>query len=166
MDELIQIFIDHLLFDKEFVEELMPRLEKEFRTIGGFLKKHSNTLYCKESKLMDELFDFLDGNGFVVERPENPLPWDEHPVKLIPIYIEETVYEEETEEKEPVNSIYFPVQTCSLYYTPVEAVPRHVLEYQKLRASWSFWLRFCRRVELLRLVSESRGGSAAVPRPP
>lgn len=143
MDDLIQIFTDHLLFDKEFVQDLMPRLHREFELIGGFLKKHSETLYCKDKEEFSELFDFLDGNGFIVERPENPSPWDKHPIKLIPIYTEET--ENEEEKKESINCVYVSVPTTPLYYTSMEDDQGYILEYEKLLASWTFWLSYDRQ---------------------
>lgn len=164
MNDLIQIFIDHLLFDKEFVQELMPRLHKEFELIGGFLKKHSETLYCTDKEELSELFDFLDGNGFMVERPENPSPWDKHPIKLIPIYTEET---ENEEEKESINCVYISVPTTPLYYTSVEAGTRYILELPQFLPPRPLRLRIRGRMEFLRLVPKSRcRGSSLSSRPP
>lgn len=163
MNDFIQIFIDHLLFDKEFVEELLPRFQHEFELLGKFLQQHSPELFCKDTPDMEELFDFLDGNGFEVIRPQIPIPWDPHPIKLRPIYIEEEIYEETSQS---AFSEYFSVQETVLSYTSMEDCERYILEYKKFLASWTFWLRVCRRVELLRLVPEGRCGSTPVPRPP
>lgn len=180
MDEFIQIFIDFIPNDKEFVIDLMSKYEHEFKLLGKFIKQHSTSLKCRSNEFMEELFDFLDGNGFEVIRPINPIPYDTHPIELIPIYTEETItitinkeIEEKNERlKEAIKKIqstlseYVPVQETSLYYTSMEDNQRYILEYEKLLASWAFWLCVCRRVELLRLVSESRCGSTSVPRPP
>lgn len=180
MDEFIQVFINFIPNDKEFVEDLMPKYKTEFNLLGKFIKQHSTSLKCKDNEFMEELFDFLDGNGFEVIRPINPIPYDTHPIELIPIYTEETVkvtLEKEIEKvneklKEAIEKIqsavseYVPVQETPLYYTSMEDNQRYILEYEKLLASWAFWLRVCRRVELLRLVPESRCGSTPVPRPP
>lgn len=128
---------------------------------------------------MEELLDFLDGNGFEVVRPKVISPYDTHPIQLIPIYEipTEPIYGSEIKKEidklneafkkiQSAVSEYVPVQETVLYYTSVEDNQRYILEYKKLLASWAFWLRICRRVELLRLVSEGRCRSAPVPRPP
>ena len=178
MNEFIQVFIDFIPNDKEFVEALMPQYEDEFQTLGGFIRQHSTILWCKDTPEMQELFDFLDGNGFEVSRPEWPIPNDTHPVKLVPIYppkintIDEEIrlinekLKETIERIESAVSQYVPVQETVLSYTSMEDNKRYILEYEKLLASWTFWLCVCRRVELLQLVSEGRCGSTPVPRPP
>ena len=177
MDKFIQIFINFIPNDKEFVKELMPKYEREFRTLGIFIERHNTSLKCIDSEFMEELFDFLDGNGFEVIRPRVKNPYDTHPIQLNPIYVEKTTLEEEIEEvneklKTAIKKIqsavseYVPVQETPLYYTSMEDNKRYILEREKLLASWAFWLRVCRRVELLRLVSEGWCGSAPVPRPP
>ena len=177
MDKFIQIFIDFIPNDKEFVRELIPKYEHEFRTLGIYIEKHSTSLYCIDDEFMEELFDFLDGNGFEVIRPQVKIPYDAHPIQLKPIYIEKTTLEEEIEKinekvRETIKKIqstvseYVPVQETVLSYTSMEDSKRYILEYEKLLASWAFWLRVCRRVELLQLVSEGRCGSTPVPRPP
>lgn len=177
MDRFIQIFIDFIPSDKEFVEDLMPKYEKEFRTLGMYIEKHSTELKCRDDEFMEELFDFLDGNGFEVVRPQVRIPYDTHPIELIPIYEEKTTLKKEIEEanerlKTAIKKIqsavseYVPVQETVLSYTSMEDNQRYILEYEKLLASWAFWLRVCRRVELLRLVPEGRCGSTPVPRPP
>lgn len=177
MDKFIQIFIDFIPYDKEFVEDLMPKYEKEFRLLGIYIERHSTALKCRDDEFMEELFDFLDGNGFEVIRPQVKIPYDTHPIELNPIYIEKLTLEKEIEEvnerlKTAIKKIqstvseYVPVQETVLSYTSMEDDQRDLLEYSQLLASWAFWLRICRRVELLRLVPESRCGSTPVPRPP
>ena len=177
MDKFIQIFIDFIPYDKEFIKDLMPKYEEEFRTLGMYIERHTTSLKCINSDFMEELFDFLDGNGFEVVRPQVKDPYETYPIQLIPIYVEKTTLEEEIEKvneklKTALKKIqsavseYVPVQTCTLSYTSMEDNQRYILEYEKLLASWTFWLRVCRRVELLRLVPKGRCGSTSVPRPP
>ena len=177
MDEFIQIFIDFIPNDKDFVVDLIPKYENEFKLLGKFIKQHSTSLKCKDNEFMEELFDFLDGNGFEVVRPRVKNPYDTHPIELIPIYVEKTTFEEELEKvneklKATIKKIqsavseYVPVQEIPLYYTSMEDNKRYILEREKLLASWAFWLRVCRRMELLRLVPKGRCGSAPIPRPP
>ena len=148
MDELIEIFINHIPYDKEFVEQLMPRYEREFKILGGYIKEHSTELWCKNTPEMQELLDFIDGNGFNVEYPEIEFPWDSHPIKLIPVYKKTLAEEiEETNERlktaikkiQSAVSEYIPVQETVLSYTSMEDNKRYILEREKLLASWTFW---------------------------
>lgn len=173
MNELIQIFIDHIPYDKQYVKVLLPRYEHEFELLGGYLKKHSTSLSCKDIPELEELLDFIDGNGFEVTREEPIFPWDDHPIGIKPIYVEkeenENGFEKLQQAIEKVQSAlsnYIPVQETVLSYTSMEDDQRDLLEYSQLLASWAFWLRVCRRVELLRLVPKGRCGSTSVPRPP
>jgi len=178
MDKFIQIFIDFIPNDKGFVETLIPKYKEEFQILGRSIEDHRTSLNCKDCEFMEELFDFLDGNGFEVVRPRTKNPYTTHPIQLIPIYVEKTTsLEEEIKEAnerlkmaiqklQSAVSEYVPVQEVALSYTSTETDSRHILEYKKLLASWAFWLRVCRRVELLRLVPTGRCGSTPVPRPP
>lgn len=157
MDKFIQIFIDFIPYDKKFVEDLMPKYEKEFRTLGMYIEQHTTSLSCINSEFMEELFDFLDGNGFEVVRHTVKNPYDTHPIQLIPIYVEKTTTLEEeikkanerlkTEIKKIQSAVseYVPVQETVLSYTPMEDNQRYILEYEKLLASWAFWLSYDRQ---------------------
>lgn len=175
MDELIEIFINHIPYDKEFVEQLMPRYEREFKILGGYIKEHSIELWCKDTPEMQELLDFIDGNGFNVEYPEIEIPWDPHPVKLIPVYkktltegleeINEKV-KEAIEKMQSAFSEYVPVSYDTLSYTSVEADERPLLECEELFAPRPIRLRIHKCLEFLRLVSAGWGGRIALSRPP
>jgi hypothetical protein len=164
MDKYIQIFIDFIPNDKSFVDILMPQYEKEFHLLGYYIDQHSASLSCKDDESMEELYDFLDGNGFEVIYPSVANPFDVYSVRLIPLY-ERPITKEIEDLDEAIKKIqstfseYFPVQETVLSYTSMEDNKRYILEYKKLLASWAFWLRVCRRVELLQLVSESCGRS-------
>ena len=157
MDKFIQIFIDFIPYDKEFVKDLMPKYEEEFRLLGRYIEEHCTSLNCTNNEFMEELIDFLDGNGFEVVRPQTIKPHDFFPIKLIPIYVEKTTTLEEEIEKvneklktalkkiQSTVSEYVPVQTCTLSYTSMEDDQGYILEYEKLLASWTFWLSYDRQ---------------------
>ena len=177
MDRFIQIFIDFIPNDKEFVEDLMPKYKNEFRTLGIYIERHDTLLRCKDTEFMEELFDFLDGNGFEVIRPQIKDPYITHPIQLIPIYIEKTTLKEEIEEanerlKAAIQKIqsavseYVPVQETALSYTSMEDNERYILEYSQLSTPRPIWICLRRCLEFLRLVSAGWGGSSTLPRPP
>lgn len=175
MDELIEIFINHIPYDKEFVEQLMPRYEREFKILGGYIKEHSTELWCKDTPEMQELLDFLDGNGFNVEYPETEFPWDPHPVKLIPVYKKTLAEElgkineklkEAIEKMQSAFSEYVPVSYDVLYDTSMEMDSRPILEYSELSTPRPLWICLHRCLEFLRLVSAGWGGRIALSRPP
>lgn len=177
MDKFIQIFIDFIPNDKEFVKELIPKYENEFRILGNYIEKHTATLYCRDDEFLEELFDFLDGNGFEVIRPRVKIPYDAHPIQLNPIYIEKTTLEKEIEKinekvKETIKKIqsavseYVPAQETPLYYTSMEDSKRYILEYSQLSIPRPIWICLRRCLEFLRLVSAGWCGSSTLPRPP
>lgn len=180
MDELIQIFIDFIPNDKSFVESLLPRYVNEFKTLGRYIKEHNTSLMCKDDEFMQELIDFLDGNGFEVIRPTDPITNKTHPIELIPIYttvvpkitINKEIEEIEEELKKAIKKIestlgeYVSVQETVLSYASMESDERYILEYSQLSTPRPIWICLRGRLEFLRLVSTSWGGSASVPRPP
>lgn len=173
MDKLIQSFIDFIPNDKCFVETLMPKYEEQFHILGMYIESHSKSLYCKDTEFMEELFDFLDGNGFEVIRPQVKNPYDTHPIQLIPMYILEEEIEEVNERlEEAIEKIqsavsgYVPVQTCTLSYTSMEVDERPILECEELYTPRPIWICLRRCLEFLRLVSAGWGGSSTLPRPP
>jgi len=156
--DYIKIFVDHLLYDKEFALEFCQRHPMGASTLGEYINKEWHEKLYLHALIpgVDELIDFIDGNGFIVDRNEEP--------NFISILI---VYEEkEDEEKKSLNGMVFSIQQTVLSYTSMEDNQRYILEYEKLLASWAFWFRVCRRVELLQLVSKGCRGSSPVPRPP
>ena len=178
MDELIQIFIDFIPNDKEFVESLMPKYKREFRILGTYIKEHQTSLLCTDADFMQELIDFIDGNGFEVIRPQVKDPYNDYPIELIPIYEEKTTpLKEEIEElnekiREAVKKIestlseYVSTQETVLSFTSMGDCERYVLEYSKLCTPRPLWICLHRCLEFLRLVSAGWGRSAALPRPP
>ena len=177
MDELVQIFIDFIPYDKEFARALIPRYKEEMQLLGGFIRKKSKTLWCKSLENLNEFIDFIDGNGFEIKRDIQTLPWDDYSVEIIPIYPEseekEEVFKVEkniqvtiTTTSGSLGSLYFPVQDEVLSYTSMEADERPLLECEELFAPRPIRLRIRGCMELLRLVSKSRSGSTSLPRPP
>ena len=153
----IKIFIQHLLYDKSFAEAFVERFPRMAETLGEYInKKWKEELYIvKGKKSTEEFVDFIDGNGFIINR-SNP-----NYISILIIY-KEPKHEKKKSHIGMVTTVY----NETLYDTSMETCERYILEYQKFLASWAFWLRVCRRVELLRLVPEGRCGSAPVPRPP
>lgn len=182
MDKYIQIFIDFIPSDKGFIDSLMPKYKGEFRTLGEYIEKHSTSLNCKDDEFLEELLDFLDGNGFEVIRPKVKDPYDTHPIQLKPIYIEkihiDTITLEEEikkineELKETIKKVqsavseYIPVQEVTLSYTSMEMDEGPVLEYEELYTPRPLWICLHRCLEFLRLVSAGWSRSTALPRPP
>lgn len=178
MDKYIQIFIDFIPNDKSFIETLIPKYEKEFKTLGCFIERHDASLKCKDNEFMEELLDFLDGNGFEIIRPQVKDPYVLYPIQLIPIYERtvETITKEIEEENERLKaaleklqstlSEYVPVQTCTLSYASMEVDEGPILEREEFYTPRPIRLRIHRCMELLRLVSAGWGGSSTLPRPP
>ena len=154
----IEVFIQHLLFDKHFAREFAYRFLNKANSLGEYIsRKWKEELFLRKGrKDVEEFIDFIDGNGFIVDRNSDP-----NYISILIIY-----KEPKNEKRKSLNRMVTHVSEEILSYSSMETVPRFALEYQKLRASWSFWLRVCRRMELLRLVPEGRCGSASVPRPP
>ena len=134
MDKFIQIFIDFIPYDKEFVKELMPKYEHAFRELGIYIERHNTLLKCRDTEFMEELFDFLDGNGFEIVRPQVKDPYDTHPIQLIPIYtLEEEIKETNEKIEEKIKKIqsaiskYTSIQETVLSYTSMENGERYIL---------------------------------------
>ncbi len=157
--DFTKIFIQYLLYDKSFAEVFVERFPRMAEAFGKYInKKWKEKLYIfKGKKSIEEFIDFIDGNGFIIDRFSD--------LNYISILI---IYEEPKNEKKKSHiGMVTTVYNETLYDTSVETCERYILEYQKFLASWAFWLRICRRMELLRLVSESCGRSITLHgRPP
>lgn len=167
MNKYIEIFKNFLRSDKEFVEILIPRFHHEMELLGQYIEKKSSRLYCSNKEELSEFLDFIDGNGFEIEYEEPTLPWDVHPYKIIPIYMEEIIENEKQEEEEerPV-FMEFSVPQVVLHETSMETYAGYWSECKEYVAPCE--VRFCIYgcLEFLRLVPEGRCGSSPVPRPP
>lgn len=155
----IKIFIQHLLYDKSFAETFTMRFPSLAETLGEYINKRwKKELYIlKGRKSIEEFVDFIDGNGFIIDRISDP-----NYISILIIY-EEPKHEKKKSHIGMVTTVY----NETLYDTSMETCERYILEYQKFLASRAFWLRVCRRVELLRMVSESCGRSITIHgRPP
>lgn len=164
MNKFLKIVRDFIPNDKGYIKELSKRYINELTMIGQFLEQERDWFICYDVKEEIELIDFLDGNGFLVERPKSCSLAFLNEIKVIPIYKEVIIDEEENEE--PINNLYISVYEETLYATSMEMDIRPILEYQKLPAPREIWFFLCRRMEHMRLVSESRGRSDPLPRPP
>ena len=77
--EEIEAFIKHIPFDKNNVSELMPRYGITIRSLGKNILRNQTTVWCTGVE-MDEFLDFIDGNGFIVDREADP--GDALPVRI------------------------------------------------------------------------------------
>lgn len=80
---MVEVFKDYIPNDKERVYELLPRYQNEFESLGSGIDKHNTELFGKDVKELEELWDFLDGNGFIIEHTQPTFPFDNHPIKII-----------------------------------------------------------------------------------
>lgn len=53
---------------KAFFDDLLPQYDEEFEAIGNILKQEVSSFHIHLTEDTEELIDFLDGNGFEVER--------------------------------------------------------------------------------------------------
>lgn len=161
MTEDVQTFINHIPYDKEFVEELLKLklYSKIIKTLGHFISVHSNTLWCKDEPELQELLDFIDGNGFEVYRQSTMSPFGSHPIKIVPIYLEE-------ENEEPTFTEYVSVEETNVYYASSTTSENYIPQHQELYLSRPLRILSPRCMELLRVVPARRGRSTSLPRPP
>ena len=166
MDKYIQIFKDFILYDKEFVDDIIERFYKEVQQVGELLAKQSERFYGANKEELIEFFDFLSGNGFEVMDEEPAFPWDIHTVKVIPIYREDIIENEKEEEEKSVVYVETTVSSTVLSYTSTETYEGYYSECEEYVAPRKIRFCICRRMELPRLVSTSGRGCIRVPRPP
>lgn len=166
MNKYIEIFKNFLRADQEFVEDLIPRFHHEMETIGQYLEKKSQKMYCTNKEELMEFLDFIDGNGFEVIYEEPLLPWDIHPYKIVPIYLEEIVENEKPKEEERPVFMDVSVQTTVLYNTSVETYEGYYSECEEYDPPREVWVCIRRRMEFPRLVPQGRCSCTRVPRPP
>jgi hypothetical protein len=162
MDKNIQAFINHIPYDKEYVEELLNLYDEIIKTLGHFISIHSKTLWCRDEPELQELLDFIDGNGFEVVYNPTIIPpdaWVDRPIKIVPIYFEE-------ENEELTFTEYVSVEETGVYYTSTTINEDYVPQYQELYIPRPLRILSPRRMELLRVVPARRSRSTSLPRPP
>jgi hypothetical protein len=69
LDSEQQALYDILLFDKGWFNDLCERIPG-FSALGSCLKSHVKCIKCFNEEKWYEIYDFLDGNGFIVEWPD------------------------------------------------------------------------------------------------
>ena len=89
MNKYIQIFIDFLQTDKEYVEKFLDNLTPCIVTIGEYLERHLKIFYSTYDEKIFELLDLMDGNGFEI------VYHGHGPNDIIPIYPKEKEEEKE-----------------------------------------------------------------------
>ena len=82
LDTELQALYDILLYDKSWFDDICERIPG-FSTLGSCLKSHVKCIKCFNEEKWYEIYDFLDGNGFIVEWPEDKknlvLLWPQYP---------------------------------------------------------------------------------------
>jgi len=164
MDPDIQAFINHIPYDKKYVHTLLKidSYNEIIKNLGHFILNRSTTLWSKNTPEMQELLDFIDGNGFEVYRPKKIIIWDNYPIKIIPIYSEE----KNEKEVQPTFTEYVSFEETSVSYTSSAASEDYVPQHQKLYLPRPLRILSPRCMELLRMVPTRRGRSTSLPRPP
>ena len=102
MNKYIQIFIDFLQTDKEYVEKFLDTLTPCIVTIGEYLERHLKIFYSTYDEKIFELLDLMDGNGFEI------VYHGHGPIDIIPIYPKE-----KEKEKEEIKTIEQSMQELS-----------------------------------------------------
>ena len=162
MTEDVQTFINHIPYDKEFVEELLNLYSDDIKSLGHYISIHSKTLWCRDEPELQELLDFIDGNGFEVVYNPTIMPpdaWIDRPIKIVPIYLEE-------ENEEPTFTEYVPFEETSVYCASTTISKDYVPQYKELYIPRPLRILSPRCLELLRVVPARRGRSTSLPRPP
>ena len=133
----IETFIQHLLFDRQFARELAYRYPNYTSILGEYIsRKWKEPLFLRKgSKRAEEFIDFIDGNGFIVDRDFN-----HNYISIMIVY-----KERKNEKRKSFNCMVTHLSETILSYSSMEAFPRFVLEFQKLRASWPYWLSYDRK---------------------
>ena len=62
-------WLEHIIFDKDFFGELYKRYRLDLVKLGQKLINNSS-INIPQLSVPNELIDFLDGNGFVIENVE------------------------------------------------------------------------------------------------
>ena len=104
MNKYIQIFIDFLQTDKEYVEKFLDTLTPSIIAIGEYLERHLTIFHSTYDKKIFELLDLMDGNGFEI------VYHGHGPIDIIPIYQKE---KEKEKEKEEIKTIEQSLQELS-----------------------------------------------------
>lgn len=163
--ELKQYFIDHILHDKEFVQDIIERYKSVVDQVSERLLSHKKEMWGRDTDFMREFYDFIDGNGFVVEVDKERFEkHNEFYIKMTVIYEEE---EEEENEPPTIDWSSCTWTSFSEYYTTAEETYTQAKEEntrQDTSAPLWFYSNGC--LELLRMVPSRGRLCAKVPRPP
>ena len=85
--EQVEAFIEHIPYDKDRVEKLFSHYYFTIKKVGQNIIAHKNTVWSSNSPDMQEFLDFIDGNGFIIDRYADPE--DTYPVQIDIIYDKE-----------------------------------------------------------------------------
>lgn len=165
--DYIEIFKDFIQFDKEFVDSLIDRYSDGMTTLGQAIDEHkTQKMYVCYDEFTCEFVDFIDGNGFIVNRNDSSFFSKKWFVVEIDLEVLERYEERQKPQPQPAFSTYFSMQQEILSYASMESNKRYILELPQFLPSRP--LRLCIRgcMEFSRLVSKSGRSCAKLPRPP
>ena len=111
MNKYIQIFIDFLHTDKEYVEKFLDTLTPCIVTIGEYLERHLKIFYSTYDEKIFELLDLMDGNGFEI------VYHGHGPIDIIPIYPKEKEKEEIKTIEQSLQELSDAIKNLSCEYT-------------------------------------------------
>ena len=111
MNKYIQIFIDFLQTDKEYVEKFLDTLTPSIIAIGEYLERHLTIFHSTYDKKIFELLDLMDGNGFEI------VYHGHGPIDIIPIYPKEKEKEEIKTIEQSMQELSDAIKNLSCEYT-------------------------------------------------
>lgn len=135
---------------KAFFDDLLPKYDEEFETIGNILKREVSSFCITLTEDMEELIDFLDGNGFEVE-------WTNQHSKYSVFYncvdIKPLYPPKPEPEPEPTCEL---IWTATTYYTSIEDVEPTSIE-RNLVHDWfeDEYLTFSLNQQIINLCKET-----------
>ena len=147
LDTELQALYDILLYDKSWFNDLCDRIQG-FSALGSCLVRHDKCIKCFNEERWYEVYEFLDGNGFIVEWPDPDssdtntyvILWPQYPEPEIKVF-------DPTEYISTTMSIT--IDTSSAYYASYdeikaaenmahESVPINIPMYYSFPMKWCF----------------------------
>lgn len=132
---------------KAFFDELLPQYDEIFDSIGEILKKEIVAFCIKITEDMEELIDFLDGNGFEIKWANRSSFYiRNYYIDVRPLYPPKP-------EPEPTCEL---VWTTTTYYTPIEDIEPTSIE-RNLVHDWfeDEYLTFSLNQQIINLYKET-----------
>lgn len=122
---------------KAFFDDLLPRYDEEFEAIGNILKQETSLFHIHLTEDMEELIDFLDGNGFEVERiNRSSFSIRHHCVDIKPQYPPEPEPEPDTGEMIWFDSTVYTTTTTLTFDYPTDEKVEEIRSEVELIPRW------------------------------